>query len=194
MGQLLSIIKDALIGFYGLKAKIVMMGLDAAGKTSILYQLKLNEAVVTIPTIGFNVETVRTVNNESFTILDVSGRKNIRALWKHYFTHADALLFVADSADTARIPEARAELDAILEYREMRGVPLVVLANKQDLARAQSPSVLEEELGLRLLDRDWHMQTCCATTGYGLAECLQKLSEMIQKRRKAIQSAEPANG
>ncbi|KAJ1135692.1 hypothetical protein NDU88_002127 [Pleurodeles waltl] len=187
MGLVMSMVKEALGGFFGRKARIVMMGLDAAGKTSILYKLKMNQTVATIPTIGFNVETVKTSKNEFFTIMDVSGRKNIRGLWKSYFTDTDALIFVVDSADTERLCEARTELEAILGYDEMRGVPLVVLANKQDLATAQSPSVLVEELGLqRLLGHDWHVQTCCATSGQGLAEGLETLSEVIKKRKEAM--------
>ena len=64
--------------------RILMVGLDAAGKTTILYKLKLGEIVTTIPTIGFNVETVE-YKNISFTVWDVGGQDKIRPLWRHYF-------------------------------------------------------------------------------------------------------------
>ncbi|KAJ1112385.1 hypothetical protein NDU88_000650 [Pleurodeles waltl] len=153
MGLLLSSLYDTLLGFRGLKARILMLGLDAAGKTTIIYKLKLNETVSTIPTIGFNVETVEPIRNVSFTVWDVGGQDKIRALWKHYFINTDGLLFVVDSADPARFEEARAELVAILENVEMQDVPFVVLANKQDLPGASSPSELVEKLGLRKLRR-----------------------------------------
>lgn len=85
------------------------MGLDAAGKTTILYKLKLGEIVTTIPTIGFNVETVE-YKNICFTVWDVGGQDKIRPLWRHYFQNTQGLIFVVDSNDRERITEARQEL------------------------------------------------------------------------------------
>jgi len=82
--------------------RILMVGLDAAGKTTILYKLKLGEIVTTIPTIGFNVETVE-YKNISFTVWDVGGQDKIRPLWRHYFQNTDGLIFVVDSNDRERI-------------------------------------------------------------------------------------------
>mmetsp|Transcript_12821 Transcript_12821/g.18653 ORF Transcript_12821/g.18653 Transcript_12821/m.18653 type:complete len:122 (+) Transcript_12821:48-413(+) len=73
--------------------RILMVGLDAAGKTTILYKLKLGEVVTTIPTIGFNVETVE-YKNISFTVWDVGGQDKIRPLWRHYYTGTNGLIFV----------------------------------------------------------------------------------------------------
>ena len=78
--------------------RILMVGLDAAGKTTILYKLKLGEAVTTIPTIGFNVETVE-YKNISFTVWDVGGQDKIRPLWRHYYQNTQGLIFVVDSND-----------------------------------------------------------------------------------------------
>ena len=66
------------------EAGVLMIGLDAAGKTTILYKLKLGEVVTTIPTIGFNVETLE-YKNLKFTVFDVGGQDKIRPLWKHYY-------------------------------------------------------------------------------------------------------------
>ena len=76
---------SVLSSFGGQNARILMLGLDAAGKTTILFKLKLNENVSTIPTIGFNVETVTPVKNVTFTVWDVGGQEKIRQLWRHYF-------------------------------------------------------------------------------------------------------------
>jgi len=84
MGLLLSKLTQSLQELGKQRARILLLGLDAAGKTSILYKLKLNENVTTIPTIGFNVEEV-TVKNVTFTMWDVGGQEKIRPLWKHYF-------------------------------------------------------------------------------------------------------------
>ncbi|XP_029450322.1 ADP-ribosylation factor-like [Rhinatrema bivittatum] len=185
MGLLLSRIHEAVMGFYGLNARILLLGLDAAGKTTIIYKLKLNETVTTIPTIGFNVETVEPIKNVTFTVWDVGGQQKIRILWKHYFTNTDGLVFVVDSADSERFIEAKSELKAILDNDEMKGVPYVVLANKQDLPGARSPHELVEELGLsKLRGHEWHVQGCCATNGDGLVEGMEKLSEMVKQHKK----------
>merc|ERR1711965_992634 len=85
--------------------RILMVGLDAAGKTTILYKLKLGEVVTTIPTIGFNVEAV-TYKNITFTVWDVGGQDKIRPLWRHYYEDAQGVIFVVDSNDPARFEEA----------------------------------------------------------------------------------------
>ncbi|VDL90868.1 unnamed protein product [Schistocephalus solidus] len=118
------------------------VGLDAAGKTTILYKLKLGEVVTTIPTIGFNVEAVE-YNNISFTVWDVGGQDKIRPLWRHYFQNTQGLIFVVDSNDRERIGEAADELDKMLSEEELRDAVLLVFANKQDLPNAmQTPSLV----------------------------------------------------
>ena len=78
-------------------ARIVLVGLDNAGKTTILYKLKLGEVVTTIPTIGFNVESV-VYKNISMTVWDVGGQTKIRPLWQHYYENTDAVIYAVDSA------------------------------------------------------------------------------------------------
>merc|ERR1719247_83816 len=93
--------------------RILMVGLDAAGKTTILYKLKLGEVVTTIPTIGFNVETVE-YKNICFTVWDVGGQDKIRRLWRHYYQNTQGLIFVVDSNDRDRIEDAKEELHKML--------------------------------------------------------------------------------
>jgi len=83
-----------------------MVGLDAAGKTTILYRLKLGEVVTTIPTLGFNVETVA-YKNISFTVWDVGGQDRIRPLWRHYYDDTDGVIYVVDAADRNRVQIAK---------------------------------------------------------------------------------------
>merc|ERR1719221_1309512 len=115
--------------------RILMVGLDAAGKTTILYKFKIGEVITTIPTIGFNVETVE-YKNISFTVWDVGGQDKIRPLWKHYYHGTNGLIFVVDSNDQERLEDAREELMRMLLEDEMRAAVLLVLANKQDLPNA----------------------------------------------------------
>ncbi|XXG56232.1 hypothetical protein AAC387_Pa03g3706 [Persea americana] len=164
--------------------RILMVGLDAAGKTTILYKLKLGEIVTTIPTIGFNVETVD-YKNVSFTVWDVGGQDKIRPLWRHYFQNTQGLIFVIDSNDKERISEARDELHRMLSEEELRDATLLVFANKQDLPNAMSVSEITDKLGLHSLrQRRWYIQSACATTGEGLYEGLDWLSDNISTKSR----------
>ncbi|KAL2167244.1 hypothetical protein VTG60DRAFT_1568 [Thermothelomyces hinnuleus] len=161
--------------------RILMVGLDAAGKTTILYKLKLGEVVTTIPTIGFNVETVE-YRNIQFTVWDVGGQDKIRPLWRHYFQNTQGIIFVVDSNDRDRVPEAREELQRMLNEDELRDALLLVFANKQDLPNAMSVAEITDKLGLHSLrQRTWYIQSTCATSGDGLFEGLDWLAQEIKK-------------
>lgn len=88
--------------------------------------------MTTIPTVGFNVESV-TYKNVKFNVWDVGGQDKIRPLWRHYYSGTQGLIFVVDSSDTARLEEARSELHKIINDREMKDALLLVFANKQDI-------------------------------------------------------------
>ena len=162
--------------------RILMVGLDAAGKTTILYKLKLGEVVTTIPTIGFNVETVQYKKIE-FTVWDVGGQDKIRPLWRHYFQNTQGLIFVVDSNDRERVAEASEELQKMLREDELREAKLLVFANKQDLPNAMSVAEVTDKLGLHALrNRKWYIQSCCATSGDGLYEGLDWLSNALNAK------------
>ncbi|PAA61594.1 hypothetical protein BOX15_Mlig015442g1, partial [Macrostomum lignano] len=157
-------------------------GLDAAGKTTILYKLKLGEVVTTIPTIGFNVETVD-YKNISFTVWDVGGQDKIRPLWRHYFNNTQGLIFVVDSNDRERMNEAAEELSKMLSEDELRDAVLLIFANKQDLPNAMSAAEITDKLRLHSMSgRVWYIQQTCATQGQGLYEGLDWLSNELSKR------------
>eukprot|EP00929_Paragymnodinium_shiwhaense_P076549 TRINITY_DN3937_c0_g1_i7.p2 TRINITY_DN3937_c0_g1~~TRINITY_DN3937_c0_g1_i7.p2 ORF type:complete len:182 (-),score=52.11 TRINITY_DN3937_c0_g1_i7:60-605(-) len=163
--------------------RILMVGLDAAGKTTILYKLKLGEVVTTIPTIGFNVETVE-YKNISFTVWDVGGQDKIRPLWRHYYQGTQGLIFVVDSNDRDRVEDAREELNKMLNEDEMRDAVLLVFANKQDLPQAMPAAEVTEKLGLaNMRNRQWFIQSACATTGDGLYEGLDWLSRTLSSKK-----------
>ncbi|XP_063683286.1 ADP-ribosylation factor-like [Bolinopsis microptera] len=163
---------------FGEKAimRILMVGLDGAGKTTILYKLKLGEVVTTIPTIGFNVETTE-YQNVSFTVFDVGGQDKLRPLWKHYYTNTQGIIFVVDSNDKERLIEARKELERMTQEDELRDAILLVFANKKDLTSACSVADVTDALGLQgMKNRQWHIQATCATSGDGLYEGFDWLS------------------
>lgn len=130
------------------EVRILMVGLDGAGKTTILYQLKMGEAVKTIPTIGFNVETLD-FQGLSLTVWDVGGQDKIRVLWKHYYHNTDGLIFVVDSNDRDRMEDAAEELQKLVEEEELLFCPILVWANKQDLNGALPPGEMVERLKMR---------------------------------------------
>ncbi|XP_065656236.1 uncharacterized protein LOC124814351 isoform X3 [Hydra vulgaris] len=182
MGLWLSKLASALNDFGNRRARILLLGLDAAGKTTILYKLKLNENVSTIPTIGFNVEEVTPVKNVTFTMWDVGGQEKIRPLWRHYYQGAEGLVFVVDASDVLRIQEAREELFSVLKDEGIeKGIPAVILANKQDLPNALKSWELVDKMRLKELSGNpWHVQEMCALTGDGLYEGIQKLADMVK--------------
>lgn len=154
--------------------RVLMLGLDSAGKTTVLYKLKLDQPVSAIPTVGFNVETV-TFKNVKFGIWDVGGQDKIRPLWRHYFTGTQGLIFVIDSSDRERIEEARQELYKIALDRVMSEVPILILANKQDMPNAMKPQEIQQRLELTsgpLRQRNWIVQPSTAVTGDGVYEGL----------------------
>uniref|UniRef100_A0A8C8SMM8 ADP-ribosylation factor-like protein 11 n=1 Tax=Pelusios castaneus TaxID=367368 RepID=A0A8C8SMM8_9SAUR len=168
-----------------LEARVVMLGLDFAGKSTILYKLKSHEPVETSPTVGFNVESLETPGRISFTLWDVGGQDKLRASWKDYLEDTDALIFVLDSADKTRLPEALAELEKVLNNINMIGVPVLFLANKQELPGSLSLSELQEKLNLGWFNgRSWELRGCSAHTGEGLREALMALTGLLKSQDK----------
>ncbi|CAD8089149.1 unnamed protein product [Paramecium primaurelia] len=161
--------------------RILMLGLDAAGKTTILYKLKLGEVVSSVPTIGFNVETVE-YKNIKFTVWDVGGQDKIRLLWRHYYQNTQGLIFVVDSSDKERVDVAREELMRMLGEDELRDAVLLVFANKQDMGVMTVPEITEK-LGLHTLRREWFIQGTCALTGDGLYDGLDWLAKTVGKKK-----------
>ena len=147
------------------KFRILMVGLDSAGKTTILYQLKMGVTVKTVPTIGFNVETLD-YKGLNFTVWDVGGQDKIRDLWKHYYQNTDGLIFVVDSNDRDRIEDAAKELKKMLAEEELKDCDVLVMANKQDLNGALTPNEVTEKLGMsQLKGIMWLVQGTSAITG-----------------------------
>ncbi|NXK09142.1 ARL11 protein, partial [Herpetotheres cachinnans] len=162
-------------------ARVVMLGLDFAGKSTLLYKLKSGRAVETCPTVGFNVESLQTPCHVSFTLWDVGGQGSLRGSWPDYLEDTSTLIFVLDSTDTARLPEAVAALEEALSHPSMAGIPVLLLANKQELPGALAPAELGERLRQgRLAGRRWVLRGCSAYTGQGLQEALAVLGELLR--------------
>jgi ADP-ribosylation factor-like protein 1 len=167
-------------GLFGAREmRILILGLDGCGKTTILYRLQVGEIVTTIPTIGFNVEQV-TYKNLKFQVWDLGGQTSIRPYWRCYYSNTDAIIYVVDSADKDRIGISKQELVSMLEEEELKNAILVILANKQDLPQALSTTDVYRALGLDALkNREFQIFKTSALQGTGLDEAMEYLSSKL---------------
>ncbi|NXR07106.1 ARL1 protein, partial [Semnornis frantzii] len=150
--------------------RILILGLDGAGKTTILYRLQVGEVVTTIPTIGFNVETV-TYKNLKFQVWDLGGQTSIRPYWRCYYSNTDAVIYVKFSRVCSNLPNSPC---LVSQEEELKKAILVVFANKQDMEQAMTPTEMANALGLPALkDRKWQIFKTSATKGTGLDEAME---------------------
>ncbi|PRP87202.1 ADP-ribosylation factor 1 [Planoprotostelium fungivorum] len=164
--------------------RLLMIGLDAAGKTTILYKLKLGENVTTIPTLGFNVETIQ-YKDVNFTIWDVGGCDKIRPLWRHYFENTSALVFVIDSADRDRMEEIINEAISLSQQADLNDAAFLFFCNKQDISDAASVLELSNRFLPAIKDRTYFFQGCVATQGEGLCDGLDWLITALTGNKSA---------
>ena len=165
------------------EGRALVMGLDGVGKTTIVYKLRCGEVVNTVPTIGFNVETIE-INKMKITMWDVGGGQKIRLLWKHYYANTDLLIFVVDSTDTDRISEAREELWKVLSNEDLDATALLVMANKSDKNGLSVVEIVDKLQLNNVRDRKWYIQSTCAHTGEGLMEGLSWAENIIRQKKK----------
>eukprot|EP00696_Hemimastix_kukwesjijk_P002895 gnl/Hemi2/13535_TR4623_c0_g1_i1.p2 gnl/Hemi2/13535_TR4623_c0_g1~~gnl/Hemi2/13535_TR4623_c0_g1_i1.p2 ORF type:complete len:202 (+),score=73.88 gnl/Hemi2/13535_TR4623_c0_g1_i1:77-682(+) len=165
--------------------RILFLGLDNAGKTTILKQLS-NEDISSIsPTVGFNVKTVL---HDQFrlNVWDIGGQTTIRRYWNQYFERTDALVYVVDSADQRRLEEAAVELEKLMAENQLGSVPILIFANKQDLVHALPAGEIVESMNLHnIRDRTWFIQACSAKTGMGLEAGMEWVVKTIKPRDAA---------
>ncbi|KAK4337286.1 hypothetical protein RND71_043284 [Anisodus tanguticus] len=178
MGSSLSSMFQPLFGYK--KFRIHIFGLDGVGKTTILYQLKLNQLVTTISTLGFNVEEIN-YKNIILNFWDVGTRGTMKALRRHYFQHTQGIVFVIDSCDSESLTEAKEELNHLLWEDDLKNAVLLIYANKQDLPGAMSSAEITNKLDLQSLRNfNWYVQSTCALSGDGLYEGLNWLCEQLK--------------
>ncbi|KAI9732262.1 MAG: Arf GTPase arl1 [Claussenomyces sp. TS43310] len=138
------------------------------------------EVVTTIPTIGFNVESV-TYKNLNFNVWDLGGQTSIRPYWRCYYANTAAVIFVIDSTDIDRLGTASEELAAMLNEDELKDAALLVFANKQDQPGAKGAGAISEALRLgELRDRNWSIVACSAVDGSGVDEGMDWLVVSIK--------------
>ncbi|XP_045839805.1 putative ADP-ribosylation factor-like protein 5C isoform X7 [Meles meles] len=170
MGQLIA----KLMGVFGNQEhKVIIVGLDNAGKTTILYQFLMNEVVHTSPTIGSNVEEI-VLRKTHFLVWDIGGQEALRSTWSAYYSNTEFVILVIDSTDRDRLLTTREELYKMLAHEALRDASVLIFANKQDMKNSMTTVEISQFLTLNAIkDHPWHIQGCCALTGEGLPAGLQ---------------------
>jgi len=167
------------------EVRILILGLDNAGKTTILRKFCGDPIDAIEPTLGFNIKTLEHKNYQ-LNVWDVGGQKTIRAYWRNYFERTDGLIWVVDSADAARLEICKKELCSLLEQEKLAGASLLILANKQDVRGALNAEEIAAELGLRdgtsFVNRHWSIRGCSAVTGEGLVDGMDWMVDDVASR------------
>ncbi|XP_051983085.1 ADP-ribosylation factor-like protein 11 [Xyrauchen texanus] len=161
--------------------QVVLMGLDSAGKSTLLFKQQRGVVMETSPTVGFNVATVELDKKTSLTIWDVGGQGTMRPNWRYYLEGCKVLVFVVDSSDSARMGEAQKALKKVLSDENLKGVPLMVLANKKDLPNSMTIREVSTLLELdKYTDRVWEIQACSAIKGLGLQQAFTSIAKLLK--------------
>ncbi|NRA45579.1 MAG: GTP-binding protein [Oligoflexales bacterium] len=174
------------IGLFQKDAKILFLGLDNAGKTTLLYMLKENRVQAHIPTLHPNTDEL-IIGNINFKTFDLGGHEAARRLWQDYFATVDAVVYLVDASDRVRFHEAARELNALLNDEELKDVPFLVFGNKIDLPGAASPDDLKYALGLMDYDRNsegrpLEIYMCSVIRRMGYADGFKWLAQTLNKR------------
>lgn len=152
--------------------RILMLGLDNAGKTTIVKKIMGEDVNSVSPTLGFIIKTID-YEGYKLNIWDVGGQKTLRSYWRNYFEKTDALIWVVDATDRLRIDDCREELHNLLEEERLSGASLLVFANKTDVGGCMDEIEIQEGLQLDAIKtHKWHIIRCSAITGVNLKEGL----------------------
>ncbi|KAI0289508.1 GTP-binding protein [Russula brevipes] len=152
--------------------RLLFLGLDNGGKTTILKKLNGEDIVDVSPTLGFNIKTF-VHGRYTLNIWDVGGQRTLRPYWRNYFEQTDALVWVVDSGDRLRLADCREELHSLLLEDRLAGASLLVLANKQDIEGSMTDKEIEQALDLAAIkSHQWSIIPCSAVTGHNLLEGL----------------------
>uniref|UniRef100_A0ABI7XCL9 ARF like GTPase 3 n=1 Tax=Felis catus TaxID=9685 RepID=A0ABI7XCL9_FELCA len=166
------------------EVRILLLGLDNAGKTTLLKQLASEDISHITPTQGFNIKSVQS-QGFKLNVWDIGGQRKIRPYWRNYFENTDILIYVIDSADRKRFEETGQELAELLEEEKLSCVPVLIFANKQDLLTAAPASEIAEGLNLHTIrDRVWQIQSCSALTGEGVQDGMNWVCKNVNAKKK----------
>ncbi|KAH6897164.1 ADP-ribosylation factor family-domain-containing protein [Thelonectria olida] len=162
--------------------RILMLGLDNAGKTTIVKKIMGEDVNTVSPTLGFIIKTID-YDGYKLNIWDVGGQKTLRSYWRNYFEKTDALIWVVDATDRLRIEDCRDELQGLLQEERLAGASLLVFANKTDVEGCMTEQEILSALQLESIrTHRWHILPCSAITGSNLKEGLAWVVEDAKRR------------
>ncbi|RHW68858.1 ADP-ribosylation factor-like 2 [Trypanosoma brucei equiperdum] len=164
--------------------RILMLGLDNAGKTTCVKKFCGKDTSSISPTLGFQI-TAFSLNGCTLNIWDVGGQQSLRSYWRNYFESTDGLIWVVDSNDVARLDDCRRELHTLLQEERLAGASLLILLNKQDLSGAPPPGEIERHLGIDIIrkgKRHVYLCACSAKTGAGLLQGMEWIVQDVSSR------------
>jgi len=164
------------------EVRILMLGLDNAGKTTIWKKFNGEDINTISPTLGFNIKSLDH-NGFQLNIWDVGGQKSLRSYWRNYFESTDGLVWVVDSADKMRLEDCKMELHKLLQEERLSGATLLVFANKCDLPGALSAQEIKDALNLdEIKTHHWQIVWCSAMTGENLLDGIDWMITDIASR------------
>ncbi|EGC37775.1 arfrp1, ARF-like GTPase [Dictyostelium purpureum] len=188
---------------------ILILGLDGAGKTTLLEQIKTKYTKVPglpphkiIPTVGLNIAKTQ-YEEIKLTYWDLGGQSQLRSIWNKYFTDVHAVIYVVDSNDKERFTESKDELESIVCDPKLKGVPLLLFFNKQDLPDSESieflTSVFKSVINNQSLSssedgttisRNVQLQSLIASKGEGISEGIKWLADNLRKNARTIEKTD----
>ena len=158
--------------------KIIILGIQNAGKTTILYRLSIGQLVKTTPTIGSNVEEI-SYNNVKLQAWDLGGQESTRSIWNVYYVNTDAIIYVIDTHDET-YDDSKTQFYKLLSNETLKNAVILIYANKQDLPGAKNVAEIIQIYELDTIkDHIWHIQPCSAQTGEGLITGMKWLSDQL---------------
>ncbi|KAI0773706.1 ADP-ribosylation factor family-domain-containing protein [Fomes fomentarius] len=162
--------------------RILFLGLDNAGKTTILKKLNGEDIMGISPTLGFNIKTF-VHDKYTLNIWDVGGQRTLRPYWRNYFEQTDALVWVVDSGDRMRMQDCKEELHSLLLEDRLAGASLLIFANKQDIQGSMSSAEIRDAIDLNSIkSHQWRILPCSAMTGQNLLEGLDWVVNDVANR------------
>lgn len=185
--------------FYGLwkyifsktEFHVLILGIDKAGKTTLLEKLKAVYSNLEglppdriVPTVGLNIGRVE-VSNTKLVFWDLGGQLGLRSIWEKYYEEAHAVIYVIDSACPSRFEDSKSALEKVLRHEDLQGAPLLIIANKQDLSEAVSAEEIARYLDLKKLDERVYMfEAVSAFDGMGIKESVDWLVAAMERSKR----------